>query len=555
MKRSSVPSIWFCGALALAVILPAGLRGAPRDAIEPHLTVMVPMRDGVRLATDVYLPESGGPSWPVRLTRTPYGRKGYAREYGSQAQRGYAMVVQDMRGRFDSQGKDLAFADCGWAGQQDGLTTLEWLHAQEWCNGKVGTEGASAMGITQYLLAPVAGDRVAAQYILVGAPSLYHHASYVGGAFRLSLTTGWLSDGRFAPENFWIVAAHPLYDPYWQDRDAIRRAPDVNAPAVHFGGWYDVFQQGTIDGFASRQERGGPKARGTQKLIIGPWAHAGPQDKPLGELRFPDNQRAIPVPLGASEWFDHHLKGLDTGVEKAPAVQYYTMGAIGEPGAAGNLWRTADAWPVPARATSFYLHADGTLARSRPDAAAVDAAVEYTFDPLNPVPTHGGCLLLLPPGIFDQRALEARPDVVTFTSAPLEQPLEVTGRLRAQIELITDRVDTDVAVKLTDVYPDGRSYNIADGLARARARAGFERISLLTPGEPATLEVDLWSTSYVFNRGHRIRVAVTGSNYPRFDVNPNTGRPHWPLDPLLSARHRILCSADRASRVILPVVD
>jgi putative CocE/NonD family hydrolase len=174
--------------------------------------------------------------------------------------------------------------------------------------------------------------------------------------------------------------------------------------------------------------------------------------------------------------------------------------------------------------------------------------------PLDPVPTRGGCLLLLKSGVFDQRELESRPDVAIFTTEPLDAPLEVTGRLTARIELVCDQVDTDVAVKLTDVYPDGRSYNIADGLARCRMREGFDRLALLTPGEPASIDVDLWSTSHIFNRGHRIRVAISGSNYPRFDVNPNTGWPLLPMGPMQPAHHRILCSSERASQIILPVV-
>jgi predicted acyl esterase len=225
-------------------------RGEPKS----DMTVMVEMDDGQRLATDVYLPKSGGSNWPVRLVRTPYGRRAYAQEYGKVAERGYAVIVQDMRGRFDSEGKDLAFLDCGWTANQDGLRTLEWIHAQPWCNGRIGTEGASAMGITQCMMAPTAGHLVAAQYIAVAAPSLYHHASYVGGAWRASLTVGWLSDGNFDPDNLWQMTLHPFYDSYWQGLDSIRKAPEIDIPAVHFGGWYDVFLQGTIDGFVSRTQ-------------------------------------------------------------------------------------------------------------------------------------------------------------------------------------------------------------------------------------------------------------------------------------------------------------
>jgi predicted acyl esterase len=526
---------------------------------KPALTVMVPMSDGVRLATDVYLPDGDGP-WPVRLVRTPYGRVRYNREYGSQAARGYAMVLQDMRGRFDSGGKDIAFVGSGWGGHQDGVDTVKWILDQPWCDGLVGTEGASAMGITQYLLAPACPPALQAQYLLVAAPSLYHHAAYVGGALRASLVVGWLTDAGFDPDNIWLTTGHPFYDRHWAEYDSIARVDKVRVPGVHFGGWYDVFCQGTIDGFVSRNNHGGPGARGTQKLIIGPWAHGGPQrdrndgrrGRPLGELRFPVNALSIPHACGGSEWFGYYLKSEETGIEQVPAVQYYTMGAIEEPGAPGNEWHSADNWPVPSEATSFYLHPDGSLSRERP--GSPEGAVGYDYNPLDPVPTRGGCLLVLPPGPYDQRDLEQRADVITFTTPPLETPIEVTGNITARLLITSNRRDTDFAVKLCDVYPDGRSMNIADGLARARCRDGFDRLALLEPDTPTLIEVDLWSTSIVFNRGHRIRVSVTSSNYPRFDVNVNTGWPGWPMGPVLTARNNVLCNREHASGIILPVV-
>lgn len=554
--------------LGLFVAVAGAVAAEPRAT----LTVMVPMSDGTRLATDVYLPTAGGPSWPARLIRTPYGRVHRNRECGSKAERGYAIVVQDMRGRFDSQGRGLAFVDCGWGEHQDGVDTLKWMLAQPWCNGRIGTEGASAMGITQCMLAPADPPGLVAQYILVAAPSLYHHASYVGGALRAALVIGWLTDGGFDPDNIWMNSLHPFYDDHWRRLDSIAEASRIRVPAVHFGGWFDVFQQGTIDGFVSRQRDGGPGARGKQKLIIGPWGHGGPKQdsdsplfpraKPIGQLTFPPNSLKPPFDCGAEEWFDFYLKGIDTGVEKIPAVQYYTMGAVGEEGAPGNRWQTSDHWPVRSDPIRYYLNADGTLSAAEPTSAG--GAVPFTYDPLNPVPTRGGCLLLawneagtgkrVTAGPYDQRDLEARPDVVTFTTAPLPEPLEVTGRLGAKLFVISDRIDTDFAVKLTDVYPDGRSMNIADGLARCRYRRGFDRVSPLEPGQPAGIEVDLWSTSMVFNKGHRIRVAVTGSNYPRFDVNPNTGWPDWPMAPRLIAHNQVLCSRDYPSHIVLPRV-
>ena len=528
------------------------------------LTVMVPMSDGTKLATDVYLPQQGGPEWPARLIRTPYGRVIYDVEYGSQAKTGHAMVVQDMRGRFDSEGKALAFVDCGWNQNRDGIDTLEWVLAQPWCNGKVGTEGASAMGITQCMLAGAAPKDLVAQYILVAAPSLYHHGSFVGGGLRASLVVGWLTACGFHPDNVWLTAGHPFYDQHWQRLDSIARADRITQPAVHFGGWFDVFSQGTIDGFVSRHNHGGPGARGKQKLIIGPWGHGEARGRPVGEVVFPESERNRPFPCGGTAWFDHHLKGKDTGIDEVPAVQYYTMGAIGEESAPGNVWQTADNWPVPSTPTAFYFHPDGGLSREK--ATGEDGRLEYDYHPLKPVPTRGGCLLFkwtdpgpdkkqITSGPYDQRDLEQRPDVITFTTEPLAEPIEVTGRLTANLAIVSDRVDTDFTVKLCDVYPDGRSMNVADGLARCRYRKGFDRLALLTPGEPTAIEVDLWSTSMVFNKGHRIRIAVSSSNYPRFDVNVNTGWPGWPMGPVLVAHNQILCNRGHASHIVLPVVE
>lgn len=544
------------GLTALALLWMTAACGPARGA-DPRadITAQVAMADGTTLATDVYLPDKGEGPWPVRLIRTPYGRVRYLHEYGRQSEHGYAMVAQDMRGRFDSQGRDLAFIDCGWNEHQDGVDTLKWILQQPWCNGKIGTEGASAMGITQCMLGGASPPGVQAQYILVAAPSLYHHATYIHGALRASLVIGWLTDNGFDADNAWLSVLHPFYDAHWQQLDSIARAERVILPAVHFGGWYDVFCQGTIDGFTSRQHEGGKGARGAQKLIVGPWGHGGPNGKPIGTLTFPDNARKIPHPIGATAWFDHYLKGADNGIEKTPAVQYYTMGAVDEDGAAGNEWKTADDWPVKAVETCYYLHTGGMLSTAKPPADGAGGARSFTFNPLNPVPTRGGCLLVLPAGGFDQRDMEVREDVLVFRSEPLAAPLEVTGRIRAKLTIASDRVDTDFTVKLVDIYPDGRCINIADGLARCRYRKGFDRLVLLTPGEPAEIEVDCWSTSFAFNTGHRIGVHISSSNYPKYDVNPNTGWPAWPMGPVVPARNQVICAGPGSSCLVLPVVE
>jgi predicted acyl esterase len=536
----------------MAILL--ALIGEPASAQpKADLSVMVPMSDGVELATDIYLPKEGGPAWPTRVIRTPYGCHRYNNEYGSRTERGYAMVVQDMRGRFRSQGKDLAFMESGWSWKTDGRDTIKWILEQPWCNGKIATEGASAMGITQYMLGGTDVPGLECQYILVAAPSLYHHATYMGGGLRASLVVGWLTWNNFHPDNIWLVTLHPLYDYRWENVDAIARAEKATAPAVHFAGWFDVFQQGNIDGFVARQNNGGDGARGTQKLIIGPWGHGEGHGKRIGELMFPRNTEKYRCK--GNEWFDHYLKGVDNGVERVPAVQYYTMGALGpdDKDAPGNMWNTSDVWPVPHTPTPFYLHADGKLSRKKPTTDQASCAFDY--NPLKPVPTRGGCLLNLPSGPFDQRDLEERPDVITFTTEPLAEPVEITGRIIANLTIASNRVDTDFTVKLTDVYPDGTSMSICDGLVRCRTRKGFDRLALLTPGEPAEVQVDCWSTSIIFNEGHRIRVAISSSNYPKYDVNPNTGWPGVPMQPVLPAHNQVFCDRMHASHIVLPVIE
>jgi hypothetical protein len=512
-------------------------------------TVMIAMRDGKRLATDIYRPRGDGP-FPVVLSRTPYNRKKKGQGGEGFTRDGFAFAVQDMRGRFDSEGENLPFVGCGWGEHQDGVDTVAWLRKQPWCNGSVGTIGGSAGGITQNLLAGAAPDGLKAQYISVAAASLYPDAAYIGGAFRKADIENWLSGNKFAPEALDIMRARPTYDDYWRTFDTGLKFAQMNAPAIHIGGWFDMFAQATIDEFVGRQHLGAAGARGTQKLIMGPWTH-GIGHMPVGELRFPDAER-VPAPYDARRWFAHYLRGEANGSETLPAVAYYVMGDAKTPGAPGNVWRSADDWPVPAQVTPAYLTRDGTLAFERPGGAETYA--EYTFDPTNPCPTVGGNNLTLARGPMDQSGIESRSDVLLFTSAPLEAPLEVTGRVTASVFISSSAADTDLSVRLCDVYPDGTSYLMAEGILRLRYRRSKERPEPLTPGAVEEVTVDCWSTSIVFNKGHRIRASLTSSNYPRFDVNPGTGEP-WSQDGAkVRQTNRIYCDAAHASRLLLPVV-
>lgn len=517
---------------------------APAGRIE-----MVEMRDGKKLSTSVYMPRGAGP-FPVVLSRTPYGkgqRDGAAVGFNAA---GCVYVNQDMRGRFESEGENLPFVGCGWGEHQDGVDTLNWLLKQPWCDGKVATIGASAGGITQNLLAGTTPVGLKAQYISVAASDFYANGSYIGGALRKADDENWSATNKFDPKAIELTKAHPTRDSYWDAFDTTKKYSVMNVPAVHIGGWFDMFCQGTIDEFIGRQHNGATGSRGTQKLVMGPWTH-GIGKMPAGEMSFPDADR-VPKEYSNSRWFEHYLLGIDNGAEKAPAVIYYTMGDFRTPGAPGNEWRHADDWPIPAEQTPLYFNQTGKLSLDKP--ALADASVKYTFDPVNPCPTIGGNNLTIARGPMNQNRIEKRSDVVLFTSDPLDSPIEVTGRIKAHIYVASSAADTDLSVRLCDVYPDGKSYLIAEGIMRLRFRNSFEKPEPLTPGKIEKVTVDCWSTSIIFNKGHRIRATVTSSNFPRFDLNPGTGQPWSDGSAGVKQSNIIYCDSAHSSHFELPVI-
>lgn len=513
----------------------------------PTSTVAVAMRDGVQLATDVYVPDGPGP-FPVVVMRTPYDRASGTGTGDALRDAGVATVVQDMRGRFDSQGTDCIFRCDG----DDGFDTLAWVEQQSWCNGRVVTWGGSALGIVQYMAAVHAPPVLDAMWADVATPSAFEHMLFQGGAFRQSMIEGWLQ-GQGSEFFLQDLAAHPFDDGFYDPVQTSDRFSLVTVPAVHYGGWYDIFGQGTIDAFVGYQHEGGAGAKGKQKLVMGPWTHAI-NTVAAGELVYPDN--ASGVPGGSDEmlvtWLLYHL-GLNpdpAGVDAIPAVQYYVMGDVGDPGAPGNEWRSANDWPVPAAPVRMHLHPDGTLSESCPSTDG--GTTGYSYDPLDPTPTIGGANLLIPAGPMDQSAVEARPDVITFTTPVLTAPMEITGRVKAFLWVETDVVDTDVVVRMTDVHPDGRSMLVLDGVLRLGYRNGAKALAPMTPGEPELVAVDLWSTSIILNAGHRLRVSITSSNAPRFWPNPNDGTTYGQVSNPVVANVAILHDAAHASYIELP---
>jgi predicted acyl esterase len=529
----------------------AWLQAVARFAQPPEKkTEKIAMRDGTLLATDLYLPRGDGP-FPVVLTRTPYGRVKRGKDAVSFVNDGYAFIIQDMRGRFDSQGENLPFHGCGWSEHQDGVDTLAWIKQQPWCDGRIATIGGSAGGITQNLLAGAAPEDLKAQYISVAAASLYSDGTYIGSAFRKADVENWTTGNKFDPKALELMRSHPSYDDYWTRFETATRHAQMKVPAVHVGGWFDMFAQGTLDEFVGRQQRGAPGAKGAQKLVMGPWTHAIGK-MPAGELTFPNATR-VPVQYDPLRWFAHHLKGVDNGAEKEPAVAYYVMGDTATPGAPGNEWRFANDWPIPAKETAVYLTGDRRLSLEKPSAAA--APHVYTFDPANPCPTLGGHNLTLDRGSMDQRKVESREDVLVFSSDVLDKPVEVTGRIFAKIYISSSAADTDLSVRLCDVYPDGRSMLIAEGIQRLRYRKSREKPEPLTPGQVEEVSIDCWSTSQIFNTGHRVRVTITSSNFPRFDVNPGTAQPWSETGEKVKQTNRIYCDAEHPSRLVVPVVE
>jgi len=508
-------------------------------------TVMMPMADGIRLATDVHLPEGEGP-WPVVLMRTPYGRT----QQGGRSDE-VAVVVQDMRGRFDSEGWNFPFVGCGWVGHQDGKDTVDWIRSQPWCDGRVFSLGGSALGITQNLMAVSQPEGLLSQYIVVATADLYRHAAYVGGAFRKSQVEGWTEGNDFDPKAVETMRSHYEYDALWARYDTMAHSSKINVPAIHVGGWFDTFALGTIDSYRARQHHGGEGAKGKQRLVMGPWTHGINKAITVAGVPFPNYQ--TPRAYTTAAWIEHWIHGRDNGAAQTPPVAYYVMGDTNDPDAPGNEWRFADDWPIPNQPTAFYFHADGSLSTEKPGKDE-HPCIEYTFDPADPCPTRGGCNLCIKAGPKRQNDVEGREDVLTFTTEPLPEPIEVTGHPEIRIFLSSSAVDTDLSIRLTDVYPDGSSYLMAEGMLRVRYRDSRVKFKLLEPGKAYEIEFESWPTSIVFNRGHRIRVAVTSSNYPRFDLNPGTGTPWESIEKSVKQVNQIFCSAQQASHVVLPVV-
>ena len=558
--------------------------------------IMVPLRDGVRLATDVYRLDGTAPA-PVLLARTPYDKE---RAVAGSAtfdilravQAGYTVVVQDTRGRFASEGEFNAIFQEG----PDGADAITWAAAQPWSSGVVGTFGGSYVGTTQWLPARERPAALRAMAPAVTFSDLYEGMQYQGGAnvlHGLSWTLGIIPEeirrrvtrGQVPPEGvadldlhavlahlpltdhpllracapyYYDWLAHPTADAYWHPASPSASFAQITAPALNIGGWYDCFLWGTLQNYQGmRQQGGADHARRNQRLIIGPWSHGNYSGS------FPEREFGAAASVDALDltglqlrWFDRWLKDADTGVAQEPPVRLFVMGI--------DRWRTEDDWPLPDTQYRPYflhsagqantLHGDGTLSEEPPGDEPPDV---YLYNPLRPVPTVGGQVLLAggnAMGPRDQRPVEQRDDVLVYSTPVLERPVEVTGPIELRVFVASSAPDTDVTGKLVDVYPDGRAMILTEGILRARYRTSRAVPELLEPGAVYELHLDLWATANVFLPGHRVRLEVSSSNFPRFGRNSNSGGEiaNEAADQYQPAINRIFHDAAHPSRLILP---
>jgi len=512
-------------------------------------TYMVTMRDGIKLATDVYLPIGLNEPHGSIFLRTPYNKDDLYELGVGIALLGWPIIIQDIRGMHASEGVYEGYRKC----QVDGPDSLAWIASRDFSNGKVSTVGPSALGITQFFTAGANPPELACQGVMVATPDLYKHAAYQGGEFRKSLVEKWL-DGVDAtyllPE---IFANENSSSESWINVTLEDNWEDVNVPAIHMGGWYDIFNQGTIDGYLGYQNLAGPGAKGKSKLVMGPWWHEGYIEYEQGELTYPENcMQVVELLQMYLDMVNRYTMDENNGFEDRPNVWYYVMGDVDVIDAPGNEWRYADDWPLPANHESWYFHENGVLSKANP--SNYDS-LTYTYDPINPVPTIGGQNLEIPGGAYDQTSIENRDDVLVYTSDILTEPYEATGPIKANLFVSSDCPDTDFTVKLSDVYPDGRSMIITDGILRMRNRNGDDHWEFMEPGEIYEVEVDLWSTSYIWNAGHKIRVAVSSSNYPRFLANPNTEDSIHNNDTYNIAQNTLHIDSQHPSCIILPEIQ
>lgn len=570
--------------------------GPHYETIVEH-NVEASMRDGVVLRADVYRPDAPG-RFPVLLQRTPYskhpGRS--ADRHHDLAALGYVVIVQDSRGRYTSDGEARAHDEA-----EDGYDTVEWAASLPYSNGRVGMYGGSYLATTALQAASLGAPSLGAIYASASYSSRYHDLVYQGGAFYLRDGLNWnlgqaadvrrrvltpdadrdgsigmtphqrtlfeqswlwhvplktmdaLDLTQFAP-NYFEMLDNPFYGEYWEPSNIAAHHSNFEVPTLHVVGWYDVFAGSTIRNFTGIQEAArSERARDNQRLIVGWWTHSppGPERTTLGDVDFgPD--ASIDLRKIREEWFDCWLRDRGCAAFEGPPIRLFIMGE--------NRFRDEYEWPLArTRYTPYHLrsqgsantlHGDGVLSTDRPDQD--EPADEFLYDPWDPVPT--GPLAGYSRLPVDHSSIQGRQDVLVYTTPPLEESVEVTGPIKAHIWIASTAQDTDFTAKLLDVHPDGTARLLTDGLQRARYRNSDKNPSFLVPGEPTELTIDMGVTANVFKVGHRIRVEISSSNFPRYDRNPNTGGTFGEDTELRTAQQTVLHDAARPSHLLLPII-
>ena len=569
---ASIPALIISGLVSAQVV---------RNSPKPYgglelLGASVPMRDGVRLAADVFLPGTNG-RWPTILIRTPYNRKGpTSRSYRQFVPRGYALVLQDVRGRYASQG---VFGEIKQEGP-DGNDTINWIAEQPWSNGKVAMAGSSYLGIVQWWAALEDNPHLLAIAPVCSGEDEYTDRFYsTGGAMKLGHRLLWLAENFTPPAQVKplfssyidhlplrtadVIAAgiklplwrkaldHPSYDGYWKEHSIREQMRQINVPVLSMGGWFDNYVESDLDMFAHLSA-----SHKDIETWIGPWGHNP-------GLRFPtlDFGREAIIPIRGTQlsWFDRWLR--IPSVERLEplnaALHLFVMGP--------DIWREEREWPLArTRYTPLYLDSGGHANSKRGDGALQWEPVRkaqpdtFTYDPADPVPTVGGAICcepkVLPPGPLEQSAVEQRPDVLVYTSALLHEDLEVTGPVRAVLYAATSANDTDFTAKLVDVQPDGRALAVCDGIQRLRYRLSLEKPVFVKRNAAYQISVDAGVTSYVFFSGHRMRLEISSSNFPRFDRNLNSSAPNADVAKIVKAKQTLYHEKSYPSAIILPII-
>jgi putative CocE/NonD family hydrolase len=559
--------------------------------------VAVKMRDGVTLRANIYRPKADG-KFPVLLQRTPYNKDGGVAFGFKAAARGYVVIFEDVRGRYSSEGEWYTFKN----EPNDGYDTVEWAAALPYSDGRVGMFGGSYVGATQMLAAIAHPPHLAGICPIVTASNYHENWTYTGGAFAQWFNQDWtsglaqnsyerlvsrqndpvgglwklplteypilnlekrpdLSSSALVAPYYLDWLAHPSYDDYWKSVSIEEHFSDITVPAMHLAAWYDLFLGGSLRNYEGIEEHGGTEAaRKGQQLVVVIGGHAGEMPK-VGDVDFGPNAKE-PQDEWELQWYDYLFKGVKNQFASGKPVKIFVMGA--------NEWRDEDDWPVPqAKSTKFFLHSSGKANSVRGNGALSTTAPgketsdQYVYDPANPVPTVGGPLCCepqrWPAGPRDQRSVEARDDVLVYSTPAMAEDVEVTGPVTLELYAKSSAVDTDFTAKLVDVWPNGFAQNLTEGILRARYRDSREKPDLINPGQVYKFSIDMWATSNVFKKGHVLRLEVSSSNFPRFDRNLNTGATRYVKSSdsgaaFVSATNVVLHDAEHPSALVLPVV-